>query len=197
MIVCKYIVCRNVRFRVRQTEKNQVSFRINLFKLRIVGLLIKIDQNVHMLADDTVFVLSKSGNFLVDGSPARNNRGSWRGSSVSSVCSSVSKARIRSLKRGIDLVNFHQQRRTGGLSWCSTKKRNQKVGVWGSGVGKFSDAFPLAPPDEKSTEGNQNRGPRRRCIERCSRFRSTHEFRRFLIIYDRSAISMGFIGRTN
>lgn len=70
---------------------------------------------------------------------------------------------------------------------------------WRLGFGgwKIQRRFPISPPDEKSTEGNQNRGPRRRCIERRGRFRSTHEFRRFLIIYGRSAISMGRIGRTN
>lgn len=36
---------------------------------------------------------------------------------------------------------------------------------WRLGFGgwKIQRRFPISPPDEKSTEGNQNRGPRRRC----------------------------------
>lgn len=94
-----------------------------------------------MLVDDTVFVLSKSGNFLVDGSSARNNRGSWRGSSVPSVCSSVSKTRIRSLNaESISLISIDNDEPEG----CRGARRRKEIKRLAFGVRGLENSATLS-----------------------------------------------------
>lgn len=104
---------------------------------------------------------------------------------------SVSKLGFRAPSRGINLINFHQRRLESRIlvefeereGKKETRRRLQALrgrDIQRGRGGKFSDAFPLIDPDEKSALKEIKIGPRRRCEMQPSDLRS--RFQRFLII---------------
>ncbi|KAK1123735.1 hypothetical protein K0M31_008432 [Melipona bicolor] len=63
--------------------------------------------------------------------------------------------------RGIDLINFHRRPTRRGLEGLSSRSMEKRNGGREGRVRRvqLDERSPISSPDEKSTEGNQNRGP--------------------------------------